>query len=70
MSKNWTRYLLWFAQEHINFRFQVFFFPRFLMYLKRNGKESITIFQEIESLTSMLKIKMRFIEEPTHEVRK
>lgn len=41
MNKSWRTYLLWFAQEHTEFRFA-----------------------EIKSLLSLLKIEMKFIEEP------
>lgn len=42
INNSWKKYLLWFAQEHVTFRFQ-----------------------EIESLQSLFKIEMRFVNKPT-----
>ncbi|KAJ8974635.1 hypothetical protein NQ317_019869 [Molorchus minor] len=44
MCKSWKTYLLWFAQEHVEFRYA-----------------------EIESLLSLFKIDMRYLEQPKNE---
>lgn len=62
---NWKKYLLWFAQEHVDFRASV---SLYVVVFINCYCWHWFIFQEIESIISTYNLPMRFTENPTKEV--